>query len=224
MSSWEGNCSPSCTSSTPATRSRPRIPTKARTLRAEHSARSLGAPSTRDVIDAITRMQRRVHEHGQDARTPTIDQVRVERDPEEYLLDCRIAVQTRDADFRIADPFGIGFSRTLEGVFSRRLAEDENLQTWMTNWLQSLANPSRSEHEQPWVTGSYDTPENRRRYPKLVQALTPARGASHRSVTDIYAATRMGVVLRLRNPQPRHRHSPSQRRGRFQLLPAGCQT
>ena len=129
-----------------------------------------------------------IPQHGQDARTPTIDQVRVERDPEEYLLDCRIAVQMRDADFRIADPFGIGFSRTLEGVFSRRLAEDENLQTWMTNWFQSLAHPSPSEHEQPWVTGSYNTPENRRRYPKLVQALTPARGARHRSVTDIYAA------------------------------------
>lgn len=175
---------------------------RARTLRAEHSTRNMGAPSTRDVIDAITRMQRRVYEHGQDARTPTIDQVRVERDPEEYLLDCRIAVQTRDADFRIADPFGIGFSRILEGAFSRRLAEDENLQSWMTNWFQSLVNPSRSEHEQPWVTGSYDTQENRRRYPKLVQALTPARGARQRSVTDIYAAIEWALFYACESRNP----------------------
>ena len=41
---------------------------KARTLQAEYSARSLGAPSTREVIDAITQMKKRVEEHGQDAR------------------------------------------------------------------------------------------------------------------------------------------------------------
>ena len=82
-----------------------------------------------------------------------------------------------------------GFSRVLEGVFSGRLADDENLQAWMTNWLQSLANPRPGRTTSSrWPRGPYDTPENRRRYPNLVQALTPARGASHRSVTDIYAA------------------------------------
>jgi hypothetical protein len=161
---------------------------KARTLKTQYSARSLGAPSTREVIDTITRMRKRVQEHGQHARIPTIDQVRVEREPEEYLLDCRIAVLTRDADFRIADPFGMGYSRALEGVFAGSLADDESLQTWMTNWLQSLANPRPGGRERASASGPYDTAENRRRYPNLVQTLTPARGASHRSVTDIYAA------------------------------------
>ena len=161
---------------------------KARTLQPQYSGRSLGAPSTREVIDAIAQMKKRVQEHGQDARMPTIDQVRAEREPEEYVLDCRIAVQTRDADFRIADPFGMGFSRALEGVFGSRLTDDESLQTWMTNWLQSLANPRPDDRERSSASGPCETPENRRRYPNLVQALTPARGASHRSVTDIYAA------------------------------------
>ncbi|KQY62395.1 hypothetical protein ASD30_23760 [Nocardioides sp. Root140] len=161
---------------------------KARTLQAKYSARSLGAPSTREVIDAVTQMMKRVQEHGHDARIPTIDQVRVEREPEDYLLDCRIAVQTRDADFRIADPFGVGFSRALEGVFAGSLTDDESLQSWMTNWLQSLVNPRPDDSERSRASGPYDTPENRRRYPNLVQALTPAPGASHRSVTDIYAA------------------------------------
>jgi len=175
---------------------------RARTLHAEYSARSLGAPSTRDVIDAITRMQKRVEAHGQDVRTPTIDQVRVEREPEEYLLDCRIAVQTRDADFRIADPFGLGFSRNLEGVFSGRLVDDENLQSWMTNWFQSLANPRPADSEPSMTSGPYDTAENRLRYPNLVQALAPARSASHRSVTDIYAALEWAVFYTCEGHNP----------------------
>ena len=161
---------------------------KARTLPSQDGARDGGAPSTREVIEAVTQMQRRADEHGQHARTPTVDQVRVEREPEEYLLDCRIAVQTRDADFRIADPFGIGFSRPLEGVFANRLLDDESLQAWMTKWLQSLASTRTDDAERTSVSGPYNTPENRRRYPNLVQALTPARGWVHRSVTDIYAA------------------------------------
>lgn len=161
---------------------------KARTLPSQYGARDRGAPSTREVIEAVTEMQRRADEHGQDARIPAIDQVRVEREPEEYLLDCRIAVQTRDADFRIADPFGIGFSRPLEGVFAGLLVDDESLQSWMTNWLQSLASPRADDLERTSVNGPYNTLENRRRYPNLVQALTPARGSVQRSVTDIYAA------------------------------------
>lgn len=161
---------------------------KARSLPSQNGARGRGAPSTREVIDAITQMQRRIAEHGQDARIPTIDQVRVAREPEEYLLDCRIAVLTRDADFRIADPFGIGFSRALEGVFADRLVDDESLQTWMTNWSQSLKSLRTDDVERTSDSGPYDTQENRRRYPNLVQALTPARGSVHRSVTDIYAA------------------------------------
>jgi len=160
----------------------------ARTLRIEPSARSLGAPSARAVVEAIRQMQKRASEHGQFTRIPTIEQIRVGREPEEYLLDCRIAVQTRDADFRIADPFGMGFSRALEGVFAFRLQTDESLQHWMTNWLENLTNPNLTEHKTPATREVFDTPSNRRRYPNLVQALTPARGSRHRSVTDIYAA------------------------------------
>lgn len=161
---------------------------KTRTLPSRYGACDRGAPSIREVIDAVTQMQGRVAEHRQPARIPTIDQVRVEREPEGYLLDCRIAIQTRDADFRIADPFGVGFSRALEGVLADRLDDDESLQTWMTNWRQSLAGPRTDDRERMSEPGPFDTPENRRRFPNLVHALTPARGSVHRSVTDIYAA------------------------------------
>lgn len=161
---------------------------KARTLQPQYSARNLGAPSTREVIDAIVQMTKRLRAQDRVARIPTIEQIRVEREPEGYLLDCRIAVQTRDAYFRIADPFGMGFSRVLEGVFDSRLIDDQSLQTWMAEWLHSLANPKPDDREPVSVRASYDTPENRRRYPNLIQALTPSRGSNHRSVTNIYAA------------------------------------
>lgn len=161
---------------------------KARILDIEPNACGLGAPSTRAVIDAIIQMKRRATEHGHYIRIPTIEQVRVGREPEEFLLDCRIAVETRSAEFRIADPFGIGFSRLLEHVFASRLEDDESLQRWMRNWLETLANPNQDSRQPPMATNRFDTPSNRRRYPKLVQTLTPARGFRHRSVTDIYAS------------------------------------
>ena len=172
---------------------------KATTL---NSATNRGAPSTREVIDAITEMKRRVDEHNHKARIPTIEQIRVEREPEEFLLDCQIAVQTRDADFRIADPFGLGFSRALENAFNERLQHDRGLQRWMTDWRHSLANPSAYHREQVKPRFSYDTPANRRRYPKLVETLTPAPGARHRSVTAMYAALEWALyyTCEARNP------------------------
>jgi len=175
---------------------------KAFILRSGPDVRTLGPPTTREVINAISQMRRRADEHGHLARVPTIEQVRVGREPEEYVLDCRIAVQTRDANFRIADPFGIGFSRVLERVFATRLETDENLQNWMTNWLEVLADPTQQDRTTSTVSHVYDTPSNRRRYPNLVQALTPARGRRHRSVTDIYAALEWALfyVCETHNP------------------------
>ena len=167
-----------------------------------HAATNRGAPSTREVIDAITEMKKRADEHNQNSRIPTIEQIRVEREPEEYLLDCQIAVQTRDADFRIADPFGLGFSRALEGVFTDRLNHEQGLQRWMTNWLQSLSSPGSGAWEPSKIRDSYDTPANSRRYPNLVRALTPAAGARHRSVSNIYAALEWALyyTCEARNP------------------------
>lgn len=155
-------------------------------LRQVHASSRLGPPSAKDVISVITQMKRRAAAYARSVRTPAGEQIRVEREPEAYLLDCRIAIQSHDADFRIADPFGTGFSRVLEGVFSHRLDADEKLQEWMTKWRQSLSVPrGRGGEEDP---KPFDTPANRRRYPKLVHALKPSKGERHRSVGGIYAS------------------------------------
>ncbi len=149
--------------------------------------RHLPPPTTRNVINAITQMRKRTAAYAQTTRIPTIEQIRVGRQPEEYLLDSQIAIQSRDADFRIADPFGSGFSRILEDTFNRRLEADESLQEWMTSWRRSLSSPVLRDDEVR-DRRPFDTEENRRRYPKLVLALIPPRGAQHRSIEDIYAS------------------------------------
>ena len=105
-------------------------------------------------------MKRRSEAYAQSTRTPDIAQIRVEREPESYLLDCPIAVQGHDADFRIADPFGTGFSRVLEDVFTHRLETDEKLQRWMTKWRQSLRAPKARDGGQSRPREPFDTDEN----------------------------------------------------------------
>ena len=40
---------------------------------------------------------------------PPIQQITIIAEPEFYHLDCPIAIQKSDSEFRIADPFGNGF-------------------------------------------------------------------------------------------------------------------
>lgn len=159
-----------------------------KSLPQDHASSRLGPPSPKDVISIITQMKRRSEAYARSTRTPAIEQIRVEREPEDYLLDCPIAIQAHDADFRIADPFGIGFSRVLENAFSHRLETDEKLQEWMTNWRRSLSTTRARDDKELRTREPFDTDEIRRRYPKLVHALTPSPGAQHRSVEDIYAS------------------------------------
>jgi len=157
-------------------------------LRRDYASSRLGPPSAKEVISIITQMKRRSEAYAQSTRTPAIKQIRVEREPEYYLLDCPIAVQAHDAEFRIADPFGTGFSRVLEDVFSLRLETDEKLQEWMTNWRRALSTPKARDGEESRPREPFDTDEIRRRYPRLVRALIPSPGAQHRSVENIYAS------------------------------------
>lgn len=157
-------------------------------LAQDHAASRLGPPSAGDVISVITQMKRRSEAYAESARTPDIAQIRVEREPESRLLDCLIAIQGHDADFRIADPFGTGFSRVLEDVFTHRLETDEELQKWMTKWRQRLRAPKASADGQERPREPWDTEENTRKYPGLIHALRHSRGMTHRSLEKIYGS------------------------------------
>jgi hypothetical protein len=140
-------------------------------------------PSPRDVIGAVTQMARRSSRRMLPLQH---EQVRIGREPEEYFLECEIVIQIHDADFRIGNPWGDGFSRILETAFTRRLDQDEKLQQWMLEWRNQLAAPYNEAQSNRGARAPFDTPDTRRRYPKLVECLRPPKGVSYRTLSGIY--------------------------------------
>jgi hypothetical protein len=140
-------------------------------------------PSPRDIIAAVTQMARR-----SSRRTLPLlhDQVRIGREPEEFFLECDIVIQIHDADFRIGSPWGDGFSRILETAFTGRLDQDQKLQQWMLEWRNQLAAPNNAAQSHAGERAPFDTPDARRRYPKLIHLLTPPKGETYRSLPGIY--------------------------------------
>ena len=145
----------------------------------------LEPPSVQDIMRIVTRMKRRGAEFAESLQMSKINQIRIAPAVEEFWLDCPIAIQSHDGDFRIADPFGIGFSQILEKVLDDRLATDEILARWMTFWRKSLSKNNKTEVETR--REPYDTYKNSQLYSELMFALRPRLG-SHRSIDQIYAS------------------------------------
>ncbi len=140
-------------------------------------------PSPRDVISAVTQMARC---SGQRVLPLLHDQVRIGREPEEYLLECKIVIQIHDADFRIGNPWGEGFSHILEVAFNQRLNQNKKLRDWLLDWQNLLATPNNEAQSHARERAPFDTPDTRRRYPKLISLLIPPRNTTYRSLSSIY--------------------------------------
>ncbi len=144
-------------------------------------------PTPRDVIKTLRAMMKRSLAFGSETRMPAVQQITIAHEPELYYLDCPIAIQKSDGEFRIADPFGNGFSLILENAFSRLLEQDNNLSDWLMNWKQDISNPRQGRrvaiHKEP-----YDNDANQGRYPNLVSNLRLRPNTQHRSIGQIHAA------------------------------------
>lgn len=144
-------------------------------------------PTPLDAISALRGMHRRSMAFGNDHRLPSVQLITIAEDAELYHLDCPIAIQKSDGEFRIADPFGNGFSLVLESAFRCLLEEDESLRDWLMSWKTSLSN------RQPDNTTAahrelYDNDANWALYPKLLSNLRLERNRQFRSVEQIYTA------------------------------------
>lgn len=157
-----------------------------RVLRPTRAKNGLRPPRPREIISALRQARQRNAAFGRQMRLPDIAQIRVANDSDRFLLECPIAIQRSDADYRIADPFGNGFTLVLEEVFATLLTADEQLQEWMTAWRTSLSAPSATSapdrQRQPFEAEPY-----RSRYPNLVFSLVPGR-SGYRSIAKIYAS------------------------------------
>jgi hypothetical protein len=143
--------------------------------------------SQRDVIKVLRAAQRRSAAFGKDERIPPVQQVRIVDQPELHYLDCPIAIQKSDGEFRIADPFGNGFSLVLEGALERLLEQDEKLAQWLRQWKHSLSKPRLGEPDAR-TSETFENNANRQRYPKLLASLRLPRSASFHSIAQIYAS------------------------------------
>ena len=144
-------------------------------------------PKPRDVINAIRTMKKRSGAFGEFNKMPAVTLITVAEQPEFYYLDCPIAIQQSDGEFRIADPFGIEFSLVLERAFEQLLEKNENLEKWLRDWKQSLSNNGYEKLENR-IKETFETDENLKRYPKLIDNLRPAKNTSFRSISKIHAS------------------------------------
>ncbi len=144
----------------------------------------------RDVISASRAMTRRSAAFGGDDKIPDVQQITIVQQPELYHLDCPIAIQKSDGEFRIADPFGNGFSLILESAFEQLLEQNEELAKWLGKWKQSLSNPRppKLDDQGQRPKEPFENDANRQRYPKLVSTLRTQRNTQFRSISKIHAS------------------------------------
>jgi hypothetical protein len=177
-------------------------------------------PAPRDVISALRAMKKRSKAFGNDDMMPAVRQIKVVPQPEMYYLDCPIAIQKSDGEFRIADPFGNGFSLVLESAFKQLLEQDDTLSGWLSNWKESLRNPRppKPDDSDKRPKEPFDNDANWQRFPKLVASMRPSRNASFRSIAKIHASLEWALFYSCRfcpfehaiktlkfNPQFKHR-------------------
>jgi len=147
-------------------------------------------PLQHDVINALRAMKRRSQAFGNDVRSLAINQITIASTPELYHLECPIAVQKSDGEFRIADPFGNGFSLVLESAFLQTLEEDAQLNEWLLKWKNSLRNPRPRTEDgtDERAREPYENDANWQRFPKLLAKLRPSRTSPFRSMSKIHAS------------------------------------
>ncbi|AEG00704.1 hypothetical protein [Methylomonas methanica] len=150
-------------------------------------AHKRNTPTQRDVINALRAMKKRAAVFGMEDKTPAVQQITITGEPELYHLDCSIAIQKSDSEFRIADPFGNGFSLILEKAFEQLLERENNLAGWLLAWKQLLST-SRPEKMDARPKVPFETDTNWQRYPKLIASLRPSSNAEFRTFAKIHAS------------------------------------
>lgn len=153
-------------------------------------AHKVNSPAPRDVISALRAVNKRSAVSGGGISMPSVQQITIIRQPESYCLDCPIAIQKSDGEFRIADPFGNGFSLILESAFEQLLDQGGELAEWLHRWKLSLSNPSPTKpgDSDQRLKEPFEAEVNLHRYPKLVASLRPSQEKHFRSIAKIYAS------------------------------------
>lgn len=142
--------------------------------------------SADDVVRAVKYQKRHARVYGEKMLLPDTGSITVHRTSEEFMLDCSISMREEDGEFRIANPFGKGYSLVLEKALIDAMEADEGLESWLNRWRESVSHDISGfgveSGEEP-----FDNSWNRRLYPKLVQQLRTNRLGT-RSLDRMYSS------------------------------------
>ena len=168
-------------------------------------------PTERDVIQALRAMKKRMEAFGIEYQSPAIKQIKMNAEPERYHLDSPIAIKKGDSEFRIADPFGIGFSLILESAFEELLERDDNSAEWFLAWKNQLRTPYMDDQGAK-LKEPFETVANLQRYPNLIARLRPSARAQFRNLADIYTSIEWALfyscsIRSFKNPVAKLRYS-----------------
>lgn len=157
--------------------------------------KGFGKPSPDEVLASMRETKRRVEGYGEEIHLPRVGQIDVSPNPERYLLDCPIVMRDSDGRWRIADPFGYGYSRELESAFLQEMGESEELQKWLMKWSGSLVIDG---YDEPHADNSASLSKNVcDTYPELGQCLRIRRDGT-RSIGQVYAAVEWALFYSCR--------------------------
>lgn len=145
------------------------------------------APSPDDVVRIKKAMLKRSLAYGKQEALPMLSKISIVEKPECYYLNCPIAIQKGDEDYRIADPFEDGFSLVLEKSFNTLLSKNEDLKKWLLGWKQTLSNNSTKANESA-AEKFWNSHRCRSLYPNLISNLHPGNQQAYLSIRNIYAA------------------------------------
>lgn len=147
---------------------------------------SYPAPSAQDVIMIKKAMLKRALAYGDKEAVPSLTQISVVNQPEYYYLNCPIAIQKGDEDFRIADPFEAGFSLVLEKSFASLLSKDQKLKEWFLDWKKNLSQITKAKESD--ADRFWNGHKCRNLFPNLIANLHPGHDQMYRSIRKIYAS------------------------------------
>lgn len=139
-----------------------------------------------DVAKAIRAQERHARAYGEQLTLPDARSITVHGESEEFMLDCSISMRAEDGEFRIANPFGKGYSLVLEQAFMDALKTDRPLENWLNNWRESVA-LNDGDVDPGLEAEPFDNPWNRKLYPQLIPALRTDKFRA-RSLERLYSA------------------------------------
>jgi len=151
-----------------------------------HYNQTAKEPGPNDVIYALRAMSKHSN-YGLTPQLSAVNLINVAKEGERYYLDCPIAIQKSGGEFRIADPFGNGFSLHLEKAFSDLLEQDKILSEWLEKWKHKLENQNKNKQDERQKE-PFENDVNMGRYPELIFKMRLRKNTQYRSIEQIHSA------------------------------------